>query len=127
MPNYSTKMMLDRETMPVADDTYEYTNRNTGQKYLIKLYESGCVISLSSEFPVEVRDETEALGIIGSFNSDPRSLGIVFLIREEDGTFKLVYRAPVWIGHKMSHKDLFLMTDHMNDLAAELAEKISAN
>ena len=127
MPNYSTKMMLDRETMPVADDTYEYTNRNTGRKYLIRLYESGCIINLSSEFDVEVKDEREALRRIEEFDTDPRALGIVFLIREPDGSYKLGYRAPVWIGHKMSHKDLFLMTDHMNDLVAELAADISGN
>ena len=126
MPNYSTKVMLDRETMPVADDTYEYTNRSTGQKYLIRLYESACVINLSSEFPVRVTDEAKAEEKIDAFNRDPRALGIVFLIREGDGTYKLGYRAPVWIGHKMSHKDLFLMTDHMNDLAGGLAEQISA-
>ena len=125
MPNYSTKMMLDRETMPVAEDTYEYTNRGTGQKYLIRLYESACVINLSSEFPVSVSDEAKAEKLIDDFNRDPKALGIVFLIREEDGSHKLGYRAPVWIGHKMSHKDLFLMTDHMNGLMEELASRIS--
>ncbi|MCR4894072.1 MAG: hypothetical protein K5911_05000 [Eubacteriales bacterium] len=125
MPNYSTKMMLDRETMPVADDTYEYTNRNTGNKYLIKLYQGNCVINLSSEFPVEVKDADEAERKVNAFNCDPRALGVVFLIREEDGSFKLGYRAPLWIGHKMSHKDLLQITDHMNDLAAKLAADIS--